>query len=77
MLYAKLQISGLGQFWFEVPLRDNLQAEQFAAGVALGWRLGRREQAEIVDIRLSKHPTEPLRSIETMIEFLQQPEKDS
>lgn len=70
MLFAKLEVAGHGQFWFEVGLRDNLQAEQFAAGVAAGWGLGRREPARIVDIRLSKHPSEPLRTMEQLQEFL-------
>lgn len=71
MIFAKFQTPVLGQFWLEVDLRDNLQAEQFAKGIQLGWSLGRQEPLELVDIRLSKHPTEPTRSVETLQEFLQ------
>lgn len=74
MIFAKLRIAGLGEFWVEIGLRDNLQAEQFANGIVLGWGLGRREQMELIDIRLSKHPTELLRSVETLQEFLRTPE---
>ena len=73
MLYAKLSIRGHGEFWIEAPLRDNLQAEQWATGLAVGWSLGRTELAEIVDIRLSKHPTEQLYSLDRLREFLNDP----
>lgn len=75
MIYAKLRFSGLGEFWIECPFRDNLQAEKWAEGLAQGWNLGRRERAEVTDIRLSKHPTEPLRDLETVAKFLGFPEE--
>ena len=71
MLFAKLSIQGFGEFWLQVPLTENLQAEQWAQGLAAGWNLGRQEEARVVDLRGRPHPSEPLRSIEWLRELLQ------
>ena len=71
MLWAKLAVQGLGEFWIETPpLRDNQQAEQWVEGLSEGWNLARSEPMTITDIRLSRHPVEPLYSLEKLKEFL-------
>lgn len=76
MMFHKFRTPVLGQFWLQIDLQDYQQSEQFAKGLVVGWSLGRKELFELVDTRLSRHPTELLRSIENIQEFLQQKEQE-
>ncbi len=72
MIWAKFSGPGLGQFWVQLPHRDNLQGEEFAKGIVVGFGLVSRDQFQLVDMRYSPHPTEPLRELEKVREFYQQ-----
>lgn len=72
MIFAKFDTELLGQFWIRMEQRGNEQGEAEAKGIVLGWGLGRKERFELVDIRLSQHPTEKLRTLEQVQELINQ-----
>lgn len=72
MLFAKFSTAILGSFWLQIDLQDNRQAEERARGIAEGWGLCREDRFELVDIRFSKHPVEPLHKLDEIREFIKQ-----
>lgn len=57
--YIKLE-GPHGTGWLEVSLDSNEAISAFSQGLSLGWSLGRQEQMEVTDVRLSKPPIEPI-----------------
>lgn len=72
MIWAKFQSAVIGSFWLPGPPGETKEGEAWARGIAEGWELGREEGLEVVDIRLSKHPTEQTYSLDQVREFIKQ-----
>lgn len=71
MIWAKFRTTRLGDFWLKVDLQDNQQAEQWAKGLTEGYKLSNSDQFDLIDVRLSKHPTETTRELNWVREQFQ------
>lgn len=77
MLYAKFKTGGgvLPVFWLELPVTSVPEANLLNRGIAMGYFMGSNKSLELVDLRLSRHPSETTYSFDQVQEFLlpQQP----
>lgn len=71
MLFAKFKLGGgvLPVFWLELGATSVAEAQLITKGIITGYIMATKEPIELLDIRLSRHPSETTYTLEELQGF--------